>query len=504
MSDTHIGGATLEGISTMVRLQRAYEKFALLYPEMDAIVTVGDITEDGTLEEYNTYKSIMNQYSTAKNNLLSMGNHDNFQITGDAAVERFSSVFGSKATDDKVINGYHFITVSTKDDEYNTTTYKDHKTWLDGRLAAANAEDPRKPIFVFIHHTMASTGLIGSKQAEAVGDGDLYDVFKKYSQVVTFSGHSHVSTADPRNIWQGDYTALNCGAVHYAAVDCTHLLTKGKTDNAVDVDFAQAPTNRGESSTALIVEVRGTVVTVRRIDNYWNVEIPTTFVFDTSVDKSNFPYLEAKRIAASSAPQFAPGAKIILDKVMDKAVEYTLPQAFTNSSTRPDDGAYTYSVTIKEVGGNVVSDILLQAENFMLPRRATVSHKTPYNTLQPDTSYEITIKPIGFFGKVGAAITATFKTYEEGQGPVRESFPIPVAFLPGANLLPSTGVPMNMFIGMLATGFTLADVTTMFGEPVFFRDAALSQPFTGTDMIDINTIIHSIIPLESLLSLVGA
>jgi len=345
---------------------------------------------------------------------------------------------------------------------------------------------------------MANATVIGSLQAEAAGAGDLYDVFSKYPQVVTFSGHSHVSTADPRNIWQEDYTSLNCGSVLYAALDWTHHLTQGKTANALDVDRAQAPNNRGEASTALILEVRGTEVTVRRIDNYWNVEIPHHFVFDTSVDKSKFPYREAKRIAASVAPEFASGSKITINKTMDNGIEFTFPQARTNNKTMPDDGAFTYEVSIK-AGATEADSFSLQANYFMLPRPSTISHNSM--KLAADTSYEISVTPVGYFGKKGTPLKLTFKTAKQGAGDRRESYPIPVAALPGTSALPGTGVTMNVFIGILTGGYyNLAQVNGMFGEPIFFKDSDLKEVFNGTDMIYLDTIIYSIIPLETLLT----
>jgi 3',5'-cyclic AMP phosphodiesterase CpdA len=493
MSDTHIGASALSSLTPEARLQKAYEKFGVL----DAIVTAGDFSENGTLAQYNTYKGIMSQYSKAKVNLLSMGNHDNYDVTGDEAENRFRTVFGFDANKDTVINGYHFITVSTRDGVYNTTSYQTRKEWLEGRLTAANTENPKKPVFVFIHHTMAGTGLIGSKQAEAVGAGDLYTLFSQYPQVVVFSGHSHVSFADPRNIWQGDYTAINCGSVLYTALDFRHPLTEGKTQNALDVGEAQVPNNRGESSTALIVEVRGTVVTVRRIDNYWDTEIPAKFVFDTSKNKSDFPYLEAKRVAASVAPDFMPADKITLNKTLENGIDYTFPQAKTNNTSMPDDGAFAYKVSIKK-GSTEVSTARLQAEYFMLPRKP-ISHNV--RNLEPDTNYEISVTPIGYFGKEGTALTHPFKTAKVGEGERPTAYPIPVAALPGASDLPPSGITMDQLIGILSGGqfdLNMANVGLNGGNPIFFKDDALTQPFSGSDVIDASTIIYSILPLEML------
>jgi len=512
MSDTHLGAPALSGKTPEERLIKAYEKFTGINPSMDAIITAGDFSDDGKEETFRSYKAIMDRYSTAKNNLLSMGNHDNYDLygitenlTGTEAEKRFKDVFGFEPRQDKVINGYHFITVSTRDGAYNTTSYQVHKAWLEERLEKANAEDPHKPIFVFIHHTMDRTKLIGSKQAEAKGSGDLYDVFAKYPQVVTFSGHSHVSTMDPRNIWQGDYTALNCGSALYTALDFTHDLTAGRTANAITaIDkvenlTAQVPNNRGESSTALVVEVKGTKVTVRRIDNYWDKEIPAKFEFDTSLDKSDFPYREEKRKAASVAPEFASGAAITVDTA--NGVKISFPHAATNSSTVPDDGAFIYKVGIKNTAtGTAASPVLLQAEYFMLPRPTAVSYEV--KNLDPETNYEVSVIPVGYFGKEGPALTKTFKT---GAPPAVNLYPIPVASFPGSNMIPATGITMDMFIGMLVPGQNLASANTMLGggNPIFYQTNSFEQPFTGSDLIYSSTIIYSLIPPEMLLSQVG-
>ncbi|MDR2711888.1 MAG: metallophosphoesterase [Clostridiales bacterium] len=400
MSDTHIGASALASLTPETRLQTAYQTFAKIDPTMDAIVTVGDFTEGGTLAQFNTYKSIMDANSPAKENILSMGNHDNYQVDGQAGKDRFEEVFGYPATTDKVIGGYHFITLSPLDRVYNTTTHAQHREWLEGRLALAHAEDPSKPIFIFIHQTIIDT-CIGSRQAQADPANDLRETFSKYPQVITFSGHSHVSTIDPRNIWQGDYTALNCGSVYYAALDYTQPLTAGQTNNT---NIGYSPTNRGESSTALVVDVEGTVVTVHRIDMYYGLEVAAPFVFDTSVAKADFPYRLEKRTAESSAPEFAPGTDIVISNLTNTGCTYTFAQAVNTSTSIPDDGPFAYTVSISNFDtGAVVDTARLQANYFMVAQPQTISYNT--TRLSANTSYKITITPISFFGKEGAPIS---------------------------------------------------------------------------------------------------
>mgnify|MGYP002513737141 CR=1 FL=1 len=107
---------------------------------------------------------------------------------------------------DVVINGYHFIGVSYDDDGKSFTG---KIKWLEERLANATKEDPHKPIFVYQHPHPTFT-VYGSVNW---GDFTLRTVLSKYPQVVDFSGHSHYAASDPRSVWQGEFTAVGCGAL---------------------------------------------------------------------------------------------------------------------------------------------------------------------------------------------------------------------------------------------------------------------------------------------------
>jgi 3',5'-cyclic AMP phosphodiesterase CpdA len=405
MSDTHIGGGELAGLSNETRLANAYRNFAGLDSTMDAIAVVGDLTDHGTLAEYTAFKAIMDANSPTRQNILSLGNHDNYEVSGQAVLDRFSGVFGGDATADSVVGGYHFITLSPTDRVYNTSTIGLYREWLDGRLSAAAAEDPTKPIFVFMHQTVVDT-CIGSRQSQQDPASDVKDILAKYSQAVTFSGHSHVSVIDPRNIWQGDFTALNCGSVYYVALDYTNPLTAGQTDNTL---IGYAPTNRGESSTSLVVDVSGSVVTVRRYDWYYEREIAPPFVFDASAPKAEFPYREEKRLLDSSAPEFAAGASVAISDLSKTSCAYAFPQANNTSADIQDDGAFAYAVSFAEAAtGAVVDTARLQAGYYMADPPKSISFQT--SKLSPGTAYTVSVAPIGFFGKRGAPLTSSFTT----------------------------------------------------------------------------------------------
>jgi hypothetical protein len=196
--------------------------------------------------------------------------------------------------------------------------------------------------------------------------------------------------------------------VYYVALDFTNPLTAGYTDNTL---IGYAPSNRGESSTALVVDVSGTTVTIRRVDMHYGVEIAAPFVFDTSVCKEQYPYTTEKQIAKSSAPEFSADAEISISNLSKTGCTYTFPQAENTSAGIPDDGAFVYTVAISESGtGEIVSTARLQANYFTLPLPETVTYNA--TGLKPDAKYNISVVPIGFYGKEGQEITANFKTLD--------------------------------------------------------------------------------------------
>ncbi|HEY5525082.1 MAG TPA: metallophosphoesterase, partial [Clostridium sp.] len=121
---------------------------------MDAIAIVGDLTDNGSKEEYNSFKKILDKNKKKETILVaSMGNHE--QNTP----SEFSLVTGRNPRENLIINGYHFITVSPRlsEDTYGGNKYNLDEIWMKEQLEYARLEDVYKPIFVFIHHGIKNT-----------------------------------------------------------------------------------------------------------------------------------------------------------------------------------------------------------------------------------------------------------------------------------------------------------------------------------------------------------
>ncbi len=180
------------------------------YKNLDAVMVVGDFTGGGAEKEYEIYNKILDENLNEGTQVLTvLGNHefiDYRDVDASVGYDVYKKYVNEDVDTDVVINGYHFIGVSYADDGKSFTS---KIMWLEERLMKATLEDPTKPVFVYQHPHPAFT-VYGSGNW---GDFTIRTVLDKYPQVVDFSGHSHYFAGDPRSVWQGEFTAVGCGAL---------------------------------------------------------------------------------------------------------------------------------------------------------------------------------------------------------------------------------------------------------------------------------------------------
>lgn len=230
-------------------------------PETKAVVTVGDNTNNATVEEYELLDSVKTEILGSIPMYMAIGNHDRGYVPGTSpnntkfktVLDRF--VQSAKAnsgldTIDNVyysfqLNGSYFIVlgseVTSRNDTCNDVYVSETQyNWFKAQMEEANKTD--KPIFVMIHEPFLNTvsgSLTGQNWNGNPNKPDYYPdnfydklqaVADQYSKAVVFSGHTHwrFDSESPAIITNGKTASyFNCSAVGYIWLDGN----KGIQDN---------------------------------------------------------------------------------------------------------------------------------------------------------------------------------------------------------------------------------------------------------------------------------
>ena len=218
-SDTHILADSYENderIGRMLRLGYEVADSDETYNGLDAFLVVGDLTNDGTKDEFDRFAAAVNGSLREGTRFLGVvaKNHDGYKMSRKNMRAYYTGVTGCEPDFNEVIGGYHFIGLSAS--SIDATHYdRGQLIWLKKQLDEAVAEDPDRPIF-FMHHEPVRNTVYGSSFYDGWGITRFTSLLQQYPQVVDMAGHSHYPLNDPRSIWQGVFTAINTGAIKYS------------------------------------------------------------------------------------------------------------------------------------------------------------------------------------------------------------------------------------------------------------------------------------------------
>lgn len=199
--------------------------------QLDALIIVGDIAENGMQSEYDTVKDMLNPVSAAyKNFICTPGNHDirskayslqferfrNFNNSIDNAVEIKDTYYRSCE-----INGYKFIIMGTDSTVFEEADISDEQlAWLDSEIAST--QESGKPVFVLNHQPLQYThGLPGTwnspsfLKAGSIGkqSDKVKAIFEKYNNVIFITGHLHIGIGSYSYEDYGSFKSINVPTV---------------------------------------------------------------------------------------------------------------------------------------------------------------------------------------------------------------------------------------------------------------------------------------------------
>ncbi|MCR5150546.1 MAG: metallophosphoesterase [Clostridiales bacterium] len=314
-SDTHMNLSVEERIG---RIPKAFD-FAYAfaqedenYKKLDAAMFVGDLTDNGTKEQFALFESQVKEGIREGTTLLAIAakNHDGY--VGVSCLDSLKAITNMDSDFHTVINGFHFIGISrSKNEVEHYSPYQ--RRWLKEQLDEAKKDNPDKPIFV-CHHEHVSNTVYGSSSYEGWGRKYFKDIFEQYPQVVHFSGHSHYPLNDPRSVFQGDFTAVGTGSMAY--MEMTYKL-----------DRTIHPGKYNEAAQAWIVEADAE--NKIRLTGYdvLHGDILCQYVIPSLTDKDTFVYTEKNMKMISSAPVFDEKSEITVKKEEDGKYTVSVPKA---------------------------------------------------------------------------------------------------------------------------------------------------------------------------------
>ena len=200
--------------------------------QLDALVIVGDIAENGMQSEYDTISDILNGASGAyKSFLCTEGNHDVRSKIFSSQLKRFRS-FNSSVNKSVAIpadryyhsceiNGYKFIVLGTESTVFEESDISDEQlSWLDKEIASAQGAD--KPVFVLAHQPLQFThGLPDTWNAPSVfkagsigkQNDKVKAVFEKYNNVIFITGHLHTGAGKYSYEDYGSFKSINVPSI---------------------------------------------------------------------------------------------------------------------------------------------------------------------------------------------------------------------------------------------------------------------------------------------------
>lgn len=387
------------------------------YKGIDGIFVLGDITQGGGETQFQKFFEVIDSYERDGTIIKTvLGNHDFYNgLTGDdkyseeataTSIANYLKYSGYEGINDHiVINGCHYIFISndmysSADDEYFTDATL---AWIKEQLVIAADADPtgKKPIFVFQHEPPDNDTVSGF----GGGDADLTKIFKKYPQIINFSGHTHKPITDAQSIWQDGFTALNTGSLSYLGITLFGNVDGYGSVNATD-PYGSWTTRTIEESERngrmfYIIEVakdnRVRVLNYNMLTDSINGEAKIIEVGDTS----KFTYTNDRK-EVSVAPKFDDGAMITL---VSNSYAYTVlsfPQA------NGIDGAQNYRIEVS-ANGEVVKNVYRIA-GLHYGDAKSLSLLAPIPKLQASTEYTVKIYPVNVWSKVGEPLEITFTT----------------------------------------------------------------------------------------------
>jgi hypothetical protein len=314
----------------------------------------------------------------------------------------------------KTVNGYTFVGAhwavndcNGRNEDFNHGI----KAFYD---AHAGAFDPARPFFHAQHPH--PRGTCYGPWAWGRDTGVTTSVLSAFPNAVAFSGHSHYTLTDDRSVWQGAFTSVGTGSLRYSAVTVDEPAGYENYSGG-DTQKTMPRIATGNGRQGLIVSVYDDALSIARREFLTDGSLGDDWVMPLPAAESK-PFAFAARAKSALAPEFAPGAGLIVAKKKGRtraaaegasAVVDTLTLRFPAARSTARVRVYDYEVVFTGRDGTR-SLRRVVAPGFHLPLAhksvsAPVTCSFAVRSL-PKGPLRVEVRPRSSFRKVGRAIVA--------------------------------------------------------------------------------------------------
>ena len=301
----------------------------------------------------------------------------------------------------RTVKGYDFISSEWKEGKDG---FKEAEAWF-----AANGKtlDPKKPFFVLTHYPFRNT-------TSCSGGGDAYsgDVFRKFPNAVTFTGHCHWTLNDERSIWQGEYTAIAVPSMSYTSIPTGYENGYDKRDGKCKRSMQIIPSRRNlNEAQGYVVSVFDDRMEIERRDFTEGVEAASAWIVPLPA-ASERRYAHANSRRRTPVPQFPAGSAVrtYTSNFETRNYSWTVMMMLDFPSAYARCGrVFDYEVRVEMDDGSVaVVKRFLSPAFYKLERDEPKSQRFAIDAMElPERGkYRLRVYPRNCFGDCGAPISS--------------------------------------------------------------------------------------------------
>lgn len=246
--------------------EKAVDDFYKINPKINALILNGDIVDQGTDEQYESMKKIIDKNAGKLPEIIikNIGNHEFYNYSTDSNSQEDIDNFTKKHLEfsgsekvyhDTWINGYHFISLGSDNltsEDLNTTQAslsQEQILWFREKINENYSQG--KPIFVFIHQPIFADFF--GRQLYGIKQGDeIKRILENYPEAIVFSSHTHKEFGDASIQENIPYTMVYTGAIGYT------LVKDDSSDNGRKRDNSE--------NNSIYIEVNDDIVTIKERD----------------------------------------------------------------------------------------------------------------------------------------------------------------------------------------------------------------------------------------------